>query len=126
MSTEDLLAVRIRQLEKRPKDFKRAAQRLRKSRLYSKEQFEKRYHSQMQTKELKPGQMVIVRNMKIEQSLEYKKVEPWYLGPYKIMHYTLGGSYMIEELDGAVSQIYIAAFRLLPYMAHDSQHYGNW
>ena len=103
MSTEDLLAARIRQLEKRPKDFKRAAQRLRKSRLYSKEQFEKRYHSRMQTKELKPGQMVIVRNMKIEQSLEHKKVEPRYLGPYKIVRRTPGGSYVIEELDGAVS-----------------------
>ena len=69
--------------------------------------------------------MVIIHNMKIEQSLEYKKVEPWYLGPYKIVRRTPGGSYVIEELDGAVLRIHIAAFRLLPYVARDPQALQN-
>ena len=43
MTTSDLLALRIRQLQRHPEDVDRAAKALKKARFTSKEQFEKRY-----------------------------------------------------------------------------------
>jgi hypothetical protein len=40
MSREELLAARIRQLERRPEDTERAAERLRTARMWNKERFE--------------------------------------------------------------------------------------
>jgi hypothetical protein len=44
LSATELLALRIRQLEKRPEDIARAAAQLKKHQFASKQQFEKRFH----------------------------------------------------------------------------------
>ena len=45
-----------------------------------------------------------------------RKTRPRYLGPFQIVRRTPQGSYIIQELDGAVCRTSAAAFRLLPYV----------
>ena len=42
-------------------------------------------------------------------------MKPWYLGPMVVLHWTTSGSYLLAELDGAVSRLHYAAFWLIPY-----------
>ncbi|KAF9802742.1 hypothetical protein IEO21_09832 [Rhodonia placenta] len=116
MSTSDLLALRIRQLQKKPEDITRAAEVLKKSRLQSKQVFERRYAKRLQKEVYNPGDLVLVRNSPIEKSAD-RKHQPRYLGPYQILRRTKGGSYALAELDGAVWRQGVAAFRLLPYVS---------
>jgi len=45
------------------------------------------------------------------------KMKPRYLGPMIVIRRTRYGAYRLAELDGAVSRLRYAAFRLLPYHA---------
>ncbi|EGO21542.1 hypothetical protein SERLADRAFT_336556, partial [Serpula lacrymans var. lacrymans S7.9] len=114
MSTEDLIALRIRQLEKRQDDLQQAALTIRKTRLRSKAQFEKLYARRMFKNKYQPGELVLVRNTQVEKELDCK-AKPRYNGPYEVVRRTKGGSYVLKEMDGSVSRRGIAAFRLLPY-----------
>ena len=118
MSTEELLALRIQQLEKRTEDIEQAAATIRQSRLRSKDQFEKLFKRRLTTHEFKPGDLVLVRNSQIEKELD-RKSKPRYLGPYEIVRQTRGGSYVIQEMDGTVSRQGIARFRLVPYITRE-------
>lgn len=48
-----------------------------------------------------------------------RKSKPRYLGPYQVYRHTRGGSYVLQELDGAIWRQPVAAFRLLPYISRD-------
>ena len=115
LSSVDLLALRIRQLEKRPEDIKRAAAAIRKSRIRSKAQFEKRFKHRLRKKPIKPGQLVLVRNSERDAGLT-SKYEQRYFGPFKVRRRTQGGSFVLEELDGTPIRRTVATFRLFPYM----------
>ena len=56
-----------------------------------------------------------MRNTAIEKSLN-KKMKARYLGPYVVVSRNKGGAYIIAELNGAVFDRPVAAFRLLPYL----------
>ena len=68
MSTEDLLVMRARQLEKHPEDVARAAETLRKARFASKEHFEQRFIKRLTRSIYKRGDLVLVQNTAIEMS----------------------------------------------------------
>lgn len=116
MTTAELLAIRIRHLEKRPEDLAAAADTLRKARLKSKDQFEKRFSSRLTLTRHEPGSLVLVRNKEIEYSLD-RKHKPRYLGPFEVERQTRGGSYVLKELDGTIWRQGVAAFRLVPYIS---------
>src|SRR3984957_2910786 len=120
MSSEELLALRIQQLEKHQDDIDQAADMIRRSRLQSKENFEKHFQYRITNQVYKPGTLVLVRNSQIEKELS-KKSKPRYLGPYEIVRQTKGGSYIIKELDGAISRRGVAQFRIIPYVARDKK-----
>jgi hypothetical protein len=121
MTTSELLAFRIRQLQKQPQDLARAAEILRKSRFTSKMQFEKRFKKRLQKTDHKPGDLVLLKNMKHIGSVSLDlKVADRYLGPYEIHRRNRGGAYELKELDGThFKQSPIAAFRLLPYITRN-------
>jgi RNase H-like domain found in reverse transcriptase/Integrase zinc binding domain len=120
MSTEELLALRIRQLAKHQEDIDSAASTIAKSRFRSKEQFEKHFRRRIQTQTFSSGDLVLVRNSRVEDELN-KKSKPRYLGPYEVVRQTRGGSYVLKELDGTVSRRGVAAFRLLPYHSRNGK-----
>ncbi|KIP02207.1 hypothetical protein PHLGIDRAFT_79475 [Phlebiopsis gigantea 11061_1 CR5-6] len=120
MTTSELLALRMRQLEKRTEDIENAAETLRKSRFKSKEQFERRYRTRLIKGAYSPGTLVLVRNKAIETS-HSRKHQPRYCGPYIVVRQTQNGSYVISELDGSISRHGIAANRVLPYVTRGDQ-----
>ncbi|KAG2045892.1 hypothetical protein BDR06DRAFT_900062 [Suillus hirtellus] len=122
MTSADLLALRIRQLERHPEDLEQAAETLKKARFKSKEQFEKRYSKRLRREAYQPGDLVLVRNTRIEKELN-RKTKPRYLGPYKVERQTQGGSYVLSEMDGTISRRGVAAFRLLPYISRNSHQF---
>lgn len=120
MTTSELLALRIQQLEKRPADLANAAATLHQTRYRSKEQFEKQFAHRVCTTPFTQGDLVLVRNTQIEKS-HSRKAFPRYTGPYEVVTKTKGGSYILKELNGAVSRQGVAAFRLIPYYRHKTE-----
>ena len=114
LSTADLIAIRARQLEKRQDDLMGVHERILKARFASARQFERQYGKTIQNADFRPGTLVLVRNSAIETDLG-RKTKPRYLGPMVVLRRTLSGSYRLAELDGAVSKLRYAAFRLVPY-----------
>jgi hypothetical protein len=120
LSSSDLLALRIRQLQKRPDDLERAAQALVKARFRSKAQFERRFMRRLKRMPLEVGDLVLIRNTRIEQEMN-RKHKPRYIGPYILRQKRSSGSWAISELDGTPSRSTIAGFRILPYIARNPQ-----
>jgi hypothetical protein len=119
MSTSDLLAARIRQLEKHREDVIRASEVLEKARLQSKEQFIRRYAHRLQKPEYMEGELVLVRNSRFEMELNHFKITPRYLGPYQVHKRTRNGAYVLKELDGTIHQTRYAAFRIISYIQRE-------
>jgi transposase InsO family protein len=119
MSSSDLLALRIRQLERRPADIHQAAVTLKNARFRSKAQFERKFHKKLRRSLYQSGDLVLVRNTAVEKELN-RKTKPRYLGPYEVDRRTKGGSYVLKEMDGTFLRQGIAAFRLYPYIDRNS------
>jgi hypothetical protein len=120
LSTSDLLALRIRQLEKRPEDIAKAAASLKKHRCKSRDIFEQKYRHLFHTTDFYQGQLVLMRNSAVEDSLD-RKSKPRYLGPFIVARKTKRNSYVLRELDGTYMRNNTAAFRLAPYIARDQK-----
>jgi hypothetical protein len=120
LSTSDLLALRVRQLEKRPEDIAQAAASLRKYRCASKTRFEEKFHHLFHKRDFEPGELVLMRNSAIESSMD-RKSKPRYLGPFIVARRTKRGSYVLRELDGTFKRKTIAAFRLAPYITRNKE-----
>ena len=116
LSTSELLAIRARQLQKRDEDLAAIHDNVLKSRFESVRQFERMHEKSLRDFDFKPGALVLVRNSSIETDLG-RKSKPRYLGPMVVVRRTPNGSYRLAELDGAVSKLRFAAFRLIPYHA---------
>ncbi len=120
MTTSELLGLRIRQLTRHPADLERAANMLKSARIQSQNQYLQRYKRRLQKDEYKPGELVLVQNSRLEMTVNCFKTDPRYLGPYEVVRKTAGGAYKLQELDGAIFDKSIAAFRLLPYVTRGS------
>jgi len=116
LSTTDLLAIRTRQLQKREADLASIHTNVLRSRFKSVQQFEQAFKKTIKDFNFKPGMLVLVRNSSIETDLG-RKSKPRYVGPMIVVRRTPNGSYRLAELDGAVSKLRFAAFRLVPYHA---------
>ena len=119
MSATDLIAARIRQLQKRPKDLEAAAETLRRNRMKDKEAFEKRFHTRLVHDQYTPGTLVLIRNSAIEKEMD-RKSKPRYNGPYEVYRRTQNGSYVLKELSGETLRHSIAAFRVVPYISRNN------
>jgi hypothetical protein len=119
MSTSDLIALRARQLQKRPEDLEQVKQRVIKARFDSIRNYEAKFANTIKTYDFKPGNLVLIRNSRIEMSLD-RKAKPRWFGPMVVVSRTKGNSYILAELDGAVSKTRYAAFRVIPYYPRKS------
>ena len=98
-----------------------AARALRKAQFKSKEEYEWKYKKRLRRDHYRPGELVMLRNSGEEMKMN-RKTKQRYLGPYKVIRRTTGGSYVLQEMDGSVLAQGAAAFRLLPYVSrHDKE-----
>ena len=105
-------------LQKRPQDLLRVREQVLKARWESVKQLEKTASHKIQDFDFEPGSLVIVRNSKFDKTLS-DKTKPHYFGPMIVLRRTTGGAYILGELDGSISKLRFAAFRLLPYHPRD-------
>src|SRR5882672_1192743 len=120
-STEDLIAHRAQQLQKHPEDLREMSARVLKARKQSAAEFVKCFSSTIHYYDFQEGSLVLICNSRIEKELNCK-TKPCFLSPMVVVHRMKGGVYILAELDGAVSRLCYAAFRLIPYLARFPDH----
>jgi hypothetical protein len=118
MTTSELLAKRIQQVDKHPEDIAKAAEVLKQSRFQSKTHFERRFRKRLMKGSYKRGELVLVRNARRDQEIGGKE-RVRYFGPYKVDALTYGGAYRLKELDGTKFDMPVAAYRILPYISRN-------
>lgn len=118
MSTTELIAARAVQLQRRQEDLDIVKGALLKARIASAQQFEEKYRASIRAQDITPGTLVLVRNSKFDSSIG-AKAKARYHGPMVVVRKTEGGSFVLAELDGAVSKLRYAAYRVLPYHVRD-------
>jgi transposase InsO family protein len=116
LTTDELIAIRTRQLQKRDDDLSAIHTNILRSRFSSVQQFERAFEKTIRNHDFKPGALVLVRNSSIETDLGHK-TKTRYFGPMVVIRRNVNGAYRLAELDGAVSKLRYAAFRLVPYHA---------
>ena len=117
MTDIELLAARTRQLLRMPQDVEKARQILKKARIQSKEAYETKFARRLQQEDYEPGALVLIRNNPIENSVSIRrKTTNRYIGPYRVIRRTQGGSYVLEEMNGNTLRHTTAAFRLISYI----------
>ena len=114
MTTPELIALRARQLQKREKDLATIADKVLAARKQSVKQFIDAHRKSIIDYDFQPGSLVLIRNSAVEMELN-RKTKPRFFGPMIVVRRTQYGAYILSELDGAVSKIHYAAFRIIPY-----------
>lgn len=125
MTTEELIAIRARQLEKRPADIAAMQERVRKFRQAAADRTRRTYKGLKAPECVKPGTLVLVKNSRIEMELNRKHKDRW-LGPYIVVKQrggTFQGSYILAELDHTVLKDRVGAARIRIYWPrHDTTY----
>jgi len=117
LTTTELIAIRTRQLQKHTIDLAAIHDNILHSRFASVRQFKRMFENTICDHDFKPGALVLVCNSIIEMDLG-RKSKSRYLGPMVVIRRTPNGTYRLTELDGTISKLRFAAFRLVPYHAH--------
>lgn len=84
--------------------------------------YERIHKATIKDYKFQPGDLVIIRNTRIEKSLN-KKGLLRYLGPMIVVRRTRGGSYLLCEMNGAMWHGRVAAFRVLPFLQRSAIQY---
>jgi len=120
MTTAELIEARTRQLLRLPEDVARARQILKRSRFRAKERFDDKFARRIMLEAYAPDALVLIRNNLIQNSMSIeRKTANRYMGPYRVVRQTQGGSYILAEMDGSLLRHHVAAFRLIPYIQRE-------
>jgi len=114
LSTASLLSIRVRMLQKRDEDLATIHNCVLAARYASIQDFEKRNANQICNYDFGTGELVLVLNKKIEPDVG-RKGKPRYFGPMVVVKCLQSGAYLLAEVNGTVSHLKFAAFRLIPY-----------
>ncbi|TFY61408.1 hypothetical protein EVJ58_g4516 [Rhodofomes roseus] len=110
-TTEDLIAIRIQQIERRDAVLGEATEQLRKSRQRAVDDFMRKHATQIVDGVYEPGTWVLVHETWLDAQHGNKGALRW-AGPYVVHERYPSGSYCIRELDGTVLKEHVAASRL--------------
>ena len=120
MTDTELMIARIRQIAKMPDDVARARETLLKSRFHSAVKFEVKFGRRIRYTSFKEGDLVLVRNNPIENTVSInKKIMNHYMGPYCVVQETRGKAYVLMELNGTPLRTSVATYRLIPYIERE-------
>ena len=120
-SMEDLIVYRSQQLQKCPEDHLEISARVLKARKQSAAEFVKHFSTMSQDYDFPAGSLVLVWNSRIKKELNCKR-KPHFLGPIVIVNQMKGGAYILAELNGTVSRLWYATFRIIHYLARFPDH----
>ena len=111
MSREELLAVRIRQLEGRPEDIAEAIRRQQEARFRNKSRFDTKHR--LRPRKIEEGDWVIVYDSSLDhQHTTMRKFAKRWFGPYEVRKVFDNGTYRLCELDGTTLRVPIAGKRV--------------
>ena len=106
--------MQARQLQKQPEGLEEYQYRVIEACKRGLNKFIKENKNQITDYTFAPGLLVLMQNFKVCILFD-RKMKPKYLGPYVMVCWTQGGSYIITELDSLVTCFRVGATKLLPY-----------
>jgi hypothetical protein len=111
MNREELLAIRIRQLEGRSEDVAEAIRRQQEARLRNKHRFDAKHR--LQPRKIEEGGWVIVYDSSLDhQHTTLRKFAKRWFGLYEVRKVFDNGTYCLCELDGTELRVPIAGKRV--------------
>ncbi|KAL3687181.1 hypothetical protein R1sor_013490 [Riccia sorocarpa] len=111
LDRESVLALRIRQLERREKDIQEAQRKLEAAQLGNKERFDKTHRLRPQP--IQPGDWVLVYDSSLEnQHSTVRKFSRRWFGPYVVLSVHDNATYALRELDGTPVRVQVAGKRV--------------
>ena len=81
---------------------------------HAQNKFATQFKNWIHQQDFSPGNLILVCNSQIEKELN-QKMKPCYLGLMVVLCRTIGGSYLLAKLDGAISHLWYTAFWLQLY-----------
>jgi hypothetical protein len=119
MSREELLALRIRQLERREDDIEAAKARLKITRLKNKEAFDQRHR--LRPRRIMEGDWVLVYDSSLDnQHSTARKFSRRWIGPYVVKKVENNATYRLTELDGTPLVLPIAGKRIKAFKQRET------
>ncbi|KAL3698024.1 hypothetical protein R1sor_012100 [Riccia sorocarpa] len=111
LDRDSLLALRIRQLERREEDLLDAQEKLKAAQLKNKARFDKTHR--LRPKPIQVGDWVLVYDSSLEnQHSTVRKFSRRWFGPYVVLAVHDNATYSLQELDGTPLRIQVAGKRV--------------
>src|ERR1700753_725456 len=114
ISTDELVGLRAIALAKHTYHVDEMRRRVEANKHAEVEKYTAKYKHVIKDYIFEPGDLVVVRNTSVEDSMNRRNKERW-TGPLVVVRRTKGGSYIVCEMNGAVWQKKIGRFRVLPF-----------